>query len=119
VKQFRREVNAVGRLTRRIVIGLVLLAAVVTPAGAQRQQPARLIVVNYTGAIVSLSAIVEGAAQGRGRINPGASVTIVPVNNGDRFRAEWPGQSRQKDVQLRYDQAYGGLQDTWTVQAKD
>ena len=108
---------------RRIATGLVLVLVVLAAAGAagaaaraQRQQPPRLIVTNYTGAVISLSAMVDGVAQGRGRISPGASVPIVPVNNRDRFKAEWQGQSRTKDVELRYDQTYGGLQDTWTVQ---
>ena len=106
---------------RRIATGLVMLVLVllVTAGGAaraQRQQPARLIVTNYTGTVISLSAIVNGVAQGRGRISPGGSVPIVPVNNRDRFKAEWRGQSRVKDVELRYDQTYGGLQDVWTVQ---
>jgi hypothetical protein len=38
------------------------------------------------------------------------------VKNRDRFQAEWQGQSRVKDVELRYVQTYGGLQDAWTVQ---
>jgi hypothetical protein len=98
------------------IIVLVWLAAVGLPAHTQRQQPPRLIVTNYTGTVISLSAMVNNVAQGRGRISPGASVPIVPVNNGDRFKAEWQGQSRTKDVELRYDQTYGGLQDLWTVQ---
>ena len=104
------------KTARRVVLVVIVsLTAMGTRASAQRQQPARLIVTNYTGAVISLSAIVNGEAEGRGRINPGVSAPIVPVNNGDRFRAEWPGQSREKEVQLRYDQTYGGLQDTWTV----
>jgi hypothetical protein len=99
-----------------VIIVLVLLAAVGAAASAQRQQPARLIVTNYTGAVITLSAIVNGVAQGRGRVSPGASVPIVPVSNRDRFKAEWQGQSRVKDVELRYDQTYDGLQDAWTVQ---
>ena len=110
-----------GIAVRRIAAGLVIimlvwLAALGLPAYAQRQQPPRLIVTNYTGAVISLSAVVNGVAQGHGRISPGASVPIAPVNNGDRFTAEWQGQSRTKDVELRYDQTYGGLQDAWTVQ---
>jgi hypothetical protein len=116
-----RSSESEGITVRRIARGLALivlvwLAAIGVPASAQRQQPSRLIVTNYTGTVISLSAVVNGVAQGRGRISPGASVPIVPVNNGDRFKAEWQGQSRTKDVELRYDQTYGGLQDVWTVQ---
>jgi hypothetical protein len=109
-----------GVSARRIATSLVIIVfAVLAAVGvsyAQRQQPPRLIVTNYTGAVISLSAIVGGVAQGRGDISPGASVPIVPVKNRDRFQAEWQGQSRVKDVELRYDQNYGGLQDAWTVQ---
>jgi hypothetical protein len=109
--------TAVRRIARDLVaIMLVWWAAVGVPAHEQRQQPPRLIVTNYTGAVITVSAIVNGVAQGRGRITPGASVPIVQVNNGDRFKAEWQGQSRTKDVELRYDPTYGGLQDLWTVQ---
>jgi hypothetical protein len=101
--------------TRIVLVLIVSIAAVGPRLNAQRQQPARLIVTNYTGSVISLSAIVNGEAEGRGRIKPGISMPIVPVNQGDRFKAEWPGQSREKEVQLRYDQTYGGLQDTWTV----
>jgi len=101
--------------TPTALIVIVSLVAVGPRLIAQRQQPARLIVINYTGSVISLSAIVNGQAEGRGRIKPGVSMPIVPVNHGDRFKAEWPGQSREKEVQLRYDQTYGGLQDTWTV----
>ena len=117
----KRSLDRRGIAARRIATGLVMIglvwpAMVGLPAHAQRQQPPRLIVTNYTGTVISLSAIVNGVAQGRGRVSPGASVPIVPVNNRDRFKAEWQGQSRVKDVQLRYDQTYGGLQDAWTVQ---
>jgi hypothetical protein len=108
---------AVGRIARELVVmTLVWWAVVGVLADAQRQQPPRLIVTNYTGAVITVSAIVNGVAQGRGRISPGASVPIIQVNNGDRFKAEWQGQSRTKAVELRYDQTYGGLQDLWTVQ---
>jgi hypothetical protein len=110
-----RQGGSVRRIATSLVIVFVVLAAV-DASYAQRQQPPRLIVTNYTGAVISLSAIVGGVAQGRGDIGPGASVRIVPVNNRDRFQAEWQGQSRVKDVELRYDQMYGGLQDAWTVQ---
>ena len=110
-----REGVFVRRIATSLVIVFVVLAAVNASYG-QRQQPPRLIVTNYTGAVIGLSAIVGGVAQGRGDISPGASVRIVPVNNRDRFQAEWQGQSRVKDVELRYDQTYGGLQDAWTVQ---
>jgi hypothetical protein len=117
VRSSEAEGIAVRRIARDlVVIMLVSWALAGVPAHAQRQQPPRLIVTNYTGAVISVSAIVNGVAQGRGRISPGASVPIIQVNNGDRFKAEWQGQSRTKDVQLRYDQTYGGLQDLWTVQ---
>jgi hypothetical protein len=108
-------VSVRGIATSVVIIVFVVLAGV-GASYAQRQQPPRLIVTNYTGAVISLSAIVGGMAQGRGDINPGASVRIIPVNNRDRFQAEWQGKSRVKEVELRYDQTYGGLQDAWTVQ---
>jgi hypothetical protein len=107
---------SVRRIATSLVIIVFVVLADVAESYAQRQQPPRLIVTNYTGAVISLSAIVGGVAQGRGDISPGTSVRIVPVNNRDRFQAEWQGQSRVKDVELRYDQTYGGLQDAWTVQ---
>ena len=117
VRSSETEAVAVRRIAKDLVATMLVWWAVVgVPAHAQRQQPPRLIVTNYTGAVISVSAIVNGVAQGRGRISPGASVPIIQVNNGDRFKAEWQGQSRTKDVQLRYDQTYGGLQDLWTVQ---
>jgi hypothetical protein len=107
---------SVRRIATSLVIIVFVVLAAVGASYAQRQQPPRLIVTNYTGAVISLSAIVGGAAQGRGDISPGTSVRIVPVNNRDRFQAEWHGQSRVKEVELHYDQTYGGLQDAWTVQ---
>jgi hypothetical protein len=105
-----------NRVTPVFATVLVWLAVSTPSPAAQRQQPPRLIVTNYTGAVVTLSIEVKNKApQPRGRLNPGASVPIIGVSNGDRFRAEWQGRSRQKAVQLRYDQGYGGLQDTWTV----
>jgi hypothetical protein len=117
VRSSESEGIHVRRIATGVAIIVLVVLATVGPVGrAQRQQPARLIVTNYTGAVISLSAIVKGVAQGRGRVSPGASVPIAPVNNGDRFQAEWQGQTRTKDVVLRYDQTYGGLQDLWTVQ---
>jgi hypothetical protein len=102
-------------MTRRLAIATLLTVTAAVGAAAQRQQPARLIVVNYTGAVITISAIVNGTAQGRARVTPGASLPIVPVSNGDRFQASPGGQSPDHVVRLTYDQAYGGLQDTWTV----
>jgi hypothetical protein len=116
VRSSETEEVAVRRIARDLVVIMLTWWALAVPAHAQRQQPPRLIVTNYTGAVISVSAIVNGVAQGRGRISPGASVPFMQVHNGDRFKAEWQGQSRTKDVQLRYDQTYGGLQDLWTVQ---
>jgi hypothetical protein len=92
---------------RRAFIGLFvfLLASSGAPLG-QRQQPSRLVVTNHTGVVVTVSAFVGKAWQHRGRLQPGASVPVTGVSNGDRFRAEWQGGSSQ---------AYGGLQDTWIV----
>lgn len=100
---------------RSVLAGLVLVTVLGAIGVAQRQQPPRLIVTNYTGAVITVSSLVDGTWERRGRLRPGASVPVGRVANGDRFRADWPGKSREKVVRLRYDQAYGGLQDTWLV----
>ena len=65
-------------MTRRLAIVTLLTVTAAVGAAAQRQQPARLIVVNYTGAVITISAIVNGTAQGRARVTPGVSLPIVP-----------------------------------------
>jgi hypothetical protein len=101
---------------RRAFIGLVVFLLTSSAATfGQRQQPSRLVVTNHAGVVVTVSAFVGKTWQHRGRLQPGASVPLTGVSNGDRFRAEWQGGSSEKVVQLRHDKAYGGLQDTWIV----
>jgi hypothetical protein len=95
---------------------LVALVAVVgTSVVAQREHPPRLVVLNYTGTVIELSALVNDIWERRGRLNPGAALPVTAVANGDRFRAAWPGGSKEHIVELQYDPSYGALQDTWVV----
>jgi hypothetical protein len=100
-------------LTTLLALGLALVLLV--PPVSGQQQPTRLLVFNNTGTVAELSASVNGAWQLRGRINPGSSMPVYNVKNGDRFRAVWRGGDAQHAVQLRYDRAYGGYQDTWSL----
>ena len=97
-----------------VLVGVAaLLAAMAVGRGdvAAQQQPTRLLVNNNTGTVVELFAVTRQGAQSRGRVNPGSSLPVYNVSNGDRFRAVWKGAPpKEWEVRLTFDRSYGGWQ---------
>ena len=100
----------VTRLTAAVLFLVVCSLIAIAAAG---QRPSRLLVINNTGTVAELVALTPAGKQSRGRVDPGTSLPIYNVNNGDRFQASWKGGNASHVVRLAFDRAYGGNQDSW------